>query len=356
VVPVIQSEERYAAALLDQLRAQDIRVRAEDGKLQLDAPSGALTAEIREQLARHKHMLLDFLASVGRLAERPRAIVPLQQNGAGIPVFAAGGHNGDVFCYRLLSSHLGADQPFYGLQPPGVMPGSEPLGSVPELATYFADQITGFAPRGPCVIAGFCAGGTVAWELACELHARGMQVERLVLFASPYPAWFRAGPQRRVRVAAKAAVIAKHARALSALPWRAWRQYFISHVAERQARRAREDEEERAAQEDAVMSARRRVENATLAAVREYVPRPYAGRVSLFVPDRRWGAAGGPGRGWRRVAPGAEEYYGSEGCTGDNILRSPHAAVTAQLFAQSSSGARTPQLTRVPPNGVVQPQ
>jgi thioesterase domain-containing protein len=98
--------------------------------------------------------------------------VPLQANGPRVPVFGVAGHNGDVFCYRILAQCLGEEQPFYGLQPPGLDGEGEPLERVQDLAAYFARQILAFRPAGPCTLAGFCAGGTVAFELAQQLAAR----------------------------------------------------------------------------------------------------------------------------------------------------------------------------------------
>ncbi len=55
------------------------------------------------------------------------ARLPLEAAGTRTPIFAVGGHNGDVFTYRALALHLGPDQPFFGLQPPGLEEGSQPL-------------------------------------------------------------------------------------------------------------------------------------------------------------------------------------------------------------------------------------
>ncbi|HKB81588.1 MAG TPA: thioesterase domain-containing protein, partial [Burkholderiales bacterium] len=127
--------------------------------------AGVLTAELRDQLKRRKREILEYLLKAGTLARQQRAIVPLQPRGTRTPVFAVGGHNGDAFCFRALVQHLGEDQPFFGLQPPGVDGHGEPLASVEELAAYFAAQIRAFRPNGPCIIAGYC-GGTIAFELA----------------------------------------------------------------------------------------------------------------------------------------------------------------------------------------------
>src|SRR5688500_2882316 len=107
-------------AFLAELRSRDIRIRAEGDRLQLDAPTGALTPELREELRQRKDEILAFLQTAETLARQQRAIVPLQPLGTRAPVFGVGGHNGDIFCYRALAVALGKDQPFFGLQPPGL--------------------------------------------------------------------------------------------------------------------------------------------------------------------------------------------------------------------------------------------
>jgi hypothetical protein len=101
-----------------ELRSRDIQVSDEGDALRLNARPGALTPELRDRLRERKADILDFLRSAKALAAQPRALVPLRQHGAGAPVFAVPGHNGDVFCWREVAQHL--DHPFYGLQPPGL--------------------------------------------------------------------------------------------------------------------------------------------------------------------------------------------------------------------------------------------
>src|SRR5258708_39594275 len=107
-------------SLLATLRDRDILVWAEGDQLRCSAPTGALTRDLRDELRLRKSELLSFLRSASSLAKQQRAIVPLQPQGKQPPIFAFGGHNGDVFCFRSLARHLGEDQPFFGLQPPGL--------------------------------------------------------------------------------------------------------------------------------------------------------------------------------------------------------------------------------------------
>jgi thioesterase domain-containing protein len=313
-----------AAAFLSELRRRDIQVSAVGGQLRCTAKEGALTPELLEQLRRWKNDILKALASGQALAAQERAIVPLQAGGARTPVFAVPGHNGDVFCYRALAERLGGDQPFFGLQPPGVDGEDAPLGRVEDLAACFARQIRAFQPRGPYIIAGYCAGGTVAYELARQL---GASVNLLALFGSPYPAYFRFPAQLLQRIAEHAARLGGLARDLAVRSPAECRRYLAERLRMRRERlRARA-----AAAADPVQVLRGRVERATLVAVRAYAPLRSAGRVALFLPSRQWDAA----RRWRSVAPQAEEYVGPDGCGSQDMLREPNAGAFAELFREA---------------------
>jgi thioesterase domain-containing protein len=321
-----------AAALLSELRRRDIQVRAVGDQLHLAAKAGALTPELRDGLRRHKHDILKALASAQALENQERAIVPLQQSGTRIPVFGVPGHNGDVFCYRALAQRLGADQPFFGLQPPGVDGLERPLERIEDLAAHFARQIRAFRPQGPYVIAGYCAGGTTAFELAQQLARGGASVPLLALFGSPYPAYFRFPAQFLQRVAEQAVRLGGLARDLAVRSPVEWRRYLAERLRRRRERVAAQAE----AALDPVLAPRRWVEQSTLAAVRAYTPRPYAGRVALLLPSRQWDGS----RGWRSVAPRAEEYFGPDGCGGHDMLREPHAAALAGLFESAVQRCR----------------
>lgn len=315
-------------ALLAELRRRDLQVWADGDQLRCSAPAGVLTPEVREQLRRHKHVILDFLRSAEALARQQRAIVPLQPRGAHVPVFAVPGHSGDVFCYRALAQHLGDDQPFFGLQPPGVDGRSEPLRRVEDLAAHFAAQIRAFRPDGPCVIAGYCAGGTIAVELARQLLHQGAAVSFVALFASPYSTWYRFLPQLREHVAQKIESARKHLRALAALSNAERRHYITEDLRQRNARRAAR----RNAAPDPVLIVRARVEAATLVGVRRYVPPSFAGRVKLFLPSQEWLRPGNALLRWQRVARDSETYCGPDGCTGDRMLLEPWVSVIADRF------------------------
>lgn len=317
--------------LLEELRRRDIELRVDGGQLRCSAPLGALGPDLREQLQKSKNDIIEFLTMAQAAATQQAAIVPLQPLGSLPPLFGIAGHNGDVFCYRALARQLGVSQPFFGLQPPGLDGRSEPLTTVEALAAYFAAQIRAFQPAGPCAIAGYCAGGTVAFELARQLQEQGTRIRLVALFGSHYPLWYRPLPQLRYKLALQAARIDKHWRVLLASSCQEMYRYVADKLQQR--KRQREAEEEAAA--NPLRRRRAGVEVATMAAVARYTPGYFSGRVCLLLPNARWQYANDRQLGWPAGAAAAvEEYCGPDDCDGYGMLQPPYVATFAELFRQ----------------------
>ena len=303
------------AEFLSELRRRDVEVAIDGDELRCSARAGALTPELLDRLKERKTDILDFLRQAKTLAAQARAIVPLQSRGTGVPVFAVPGHNGDVFCYRLFARHC-PEAPFFGLQPPGLDGRDRPLTRLEDLAGYFAAQIRAAHPGGPVIIAGFCAGGVVAFELARQLESAGTPVRFLALFGSPYPTFFR--PLRRTWNG-----LGGHVRKLVARSSGGSLAYLAERVRERKLRR-----------DDPLLALRVEVERATIAAVRGYTPGHFPGRLCLFLPTNAWARTRFGAPLWRRVARTCEEYPGPDGCGADDLLIEPHAGALAALFRQ----------------------
>ena len=333
-------------AFLEELRSRDIRIWADGDQLRCTAPTGVLTPELREQLRQRKTDIVDFLRSAQTLVRQERAIVPLQPQGKRAPIFGVPGHNGDVFCYRFLAQQLGNDQPFFGLQPPGADGQREPLTCIEDLAAYFATQIRAFRPDDAYVIAGYCAGGTIAFELARQLLEHGATIRFVALFTSPYPTAYRALSQLRQRVAGQVERVSTHARALLSLSNRERRQYVIQRLRDRKARRSAPPPPP-----DPVEVLRAKVQAATIVGLRRYTPRHFDGRLGLFLPNQGWLRPGSPMLRWRRVARETETYVGPDGCPGDEMLLEHYVAGIADLFRscrdELESGRLTPRAAAI---------
>lgn len=320
------------AAFLEDLRSLDVDVWCEGDQLRCNAPPGVLTPALCDQLRARKAAILAFLRRAERAAHQPRSIVPLQPAGSRWPVFAVGGHNGDVFCYRKLAECLGDDQPFFGLQPPGLDGEVEPFTSVEGLASHFADHIRASGTRAPAVIGGYCAGGAIAFELARQLVKTGYPVAFVALFAGRYPAWFRPITQARHKALYYLDRVQAHARVFRRLTNdRRWR--YAGEVIGRLA--ARKEPPPSVALEDAPMIQRAKVQRATMMGVRNYSPVFYPGRLVIFLPSPRARRRSEGLLRWHGLANQVDEYCGPDGCEGDTMLAEPYVPTIAELFRRA---------------------
>ena len=324
--------------LLAEVRSRDIELRADGERLRCDAPAGALTPELREQLRSRKSEILEFLRTAESLSRQQEAIVPLQPRGTRPPVFGFPGHNGDVFAYRDLALRLGEDQPFFALHAPGLDGRSEPCARVEDFVAYFAGQIQAFHRSGPCIVAGYCAGGPVAVELARELGRRGIEVSFVAMFGCVYPPSQRLLRQGLYWVKRTGLHLKQLARPAS-LAERA--RYLRGRLAARhRAFRAERSPDPSDALPEVMFRFKRAYEKAFF----RYLPRSFSGRVCLLLPHRHWLSGADQALlwpdgalGWRAVASRVEAYYGPDSCNPDRMLLEPDAAHFAELFRQCSS-------------------
>ena len=309
------------AALLSRLRTRDVRLWIEGEQLKCSAPVGALDAGLREALAVRKQEIISFLRQAEALKAGPASIVPIKADGSRPPIFAVSGHGGDVFCLLPLARHLDPEQPVIGVQPPGLDGSTEPLTSVQALARYEIEQIRRYRPHGPYLIAGHCAGGTLAFEVAQQLIAAGQEVALLALIGSPFPPTF--GHQAPLWDR-----LSRYAKALTPGGFKRRRRLRL------------ERQKTEAMVSSAGLPSRQLVESATVAAVCNYSPQPYRGRIDLFVTADKWHQA----HLWRAFAGTLREHH-LEDFEVDDLLLGPNVSRLAASLQgtldqlQSTGGA-----------------
>lgn len=113
---------------------------------------------------------------------RRSAVVAIQPSGSKRPFFCVHPSNGSVLCYVDLARNLGPDQPFYGLQSPGLDSDLESFGSIESMAAHYVEAMRATQPQGPYLLGGWSMGGLVAYEMGRQLHARGEGVGLIALF------------------------------------------------------------------------------------------------------------------------------------------------------------------------------
>jgi pimeloyl-ACP methyl ester carboxylesterase len=114
-------------------------------------------------------------------------LVPVQVSGAKPPIYFIHGLSGVMPLGRFLTRSLGPDQPFYAINATGIDGRGTMPSSVKDMTLTYVKEISDAQPRGPLLIAGMCAGGLAAMEVASELLARGREVGPVILVDPPTP-------------------------------------------------------------------------------------------------------------------------------------------------------------------------
>lgn len=125
--------------------------------------------------------LAQAIASTEAEEERS-ALVKIQPSGTRPPLFFLHPIGGEVLGYAALARHLGADQPFYGIQARGLDGKQTPFSDMNAMAAHYIDEVRRVQPVEPFLLGGYSLGGVIAFEMAQQLYARGYrQIEVLIL-------------------------------------------------------------------------------------------------------------------------------------------------------------------------------
>ncbi len=237
------------------------------------------------------------------------SLVAIQPEGSRPPFFCVHGVGGNVVGFRDLARHLGSDQPFYALQPQGLDGKRECLTSIPEMAERYIQEIRRIQPEGPYRIGGYSFGGLVAYEMAQQLEAQGVETALLALFDT-YPGKMESrGSQLKN---------------LFSLPFREQATFVLkkgSFVMMTLRKRL-----------ELQMLPRplRNVRQACAKAAATYDVQPYSGRVTLFrVREKSVGSLNDPYAIWWRVAAGGVDL---REISGDHLslLKEPQVRFLAE--------------------------
>ncbi|PWU16006.1 MAG: hypothetical protein C5B50_14295, partial [Verrucomicrobia bacterium] len=110
-----------------------------------------------------------------------QSLVQIQPRGEKPPLFLVHGAGGGMFWgYSNLVKHLGAGQPVFGFQSRGLDDGVE-HESIAKMAAQYIAELRIVQPHGPYYLGGYCFGGNVAYEMACQLQAQGQSVALVAL-------------------------------------------------------------------------------------------------------------------------------------------------------------------------------
>jgi len=131
------------------------------------------------------------IIQINDLTPNPTYLTPIQTGGEKPPLFCVPAAASTAMRFKLLSKHLGQNQPLFGFEYPGMDGNSKPMTSIPEMAQVFNLELMKIQPQGPYYLAGMCYGGNVAFEMAQQLTISGHRVAFLGILDSNY------APRRR---------------------------------------------------------------------------------------------------------------------------------------------------------------
>ncbi|MFQ4142702.1 non-ribosomal peptide synthetase [Chlorogloeopsis sp. ULAP02] len=128
---------------------------------------------------------VEKLADILQQKESPalwQPLVAIKSNGEKPPLFCIHGADGNIIVFHNLAVYLDADQPVYALQPFG-LDGKKPFHTkIEDMASDYITEIRTIQSEGPYLLAGYSAGGTIAFEMARQLVAQGEKVDLVALF------------------------------------------------------------------------------------------------------------------------------------------------------------------------------
>jgi thioesterase domain-containing protein len=245
---------------------------------------------------------------------------------------------------------MGADQPFYGLQSPGLDGETHPLGSVEEMAACYVAEMRRVQPEGPYLIGGWSLGGAIAYEAAQQLIQQGQEVALLAIIdygiagqsISPVESVevepvevesveneeigedmlihlledYNLAPEvRYLPPDQQLAYLVKRAKELKRLP----PDFEIEHAMRYL-----------------------QVYKANVVACHMYLRkmRPYPDRITLFRATDDDDTPDDPAKGWRRFAQGGVEVYDVSGTHLSIVLEEQNARGLAEQLSQSISQAK----------------
>ncbi|MGE5612116.1 MAG: thioesterase domain-containing protein, partial [Bacillota bacterium] len=230
------------------------------------------------------------------------SVLALQPKGSRPPFFCLPGIGGHVIGFRELANLVGPNQPFYGLQPQGLDGTEPPHTRIEDMAEYAIEQMQRIQAHGPYFIGGYSAGGVVAYEMAQQLQQKGETIGLLVLLDTRAPGYRPIAP-----FAVRIGLHLKHMLHLTLSDqFRYLRDHLLSRLRQFDGAARKELLSYLPDAGDSLSRTIQDVAGTFAEALRRYVPKPYAGRITLLGAAQRpqWLGASfdDPSLGWSQLA------------------------------------------------------
>jgi thioesterase domain-containing protein/acyl carrier protein len=248
------------------------------------------------------------------------------------PFFCVHGVGGEVTSVATLARHLGVNQPFFGIAASSRKANTSV--TIEEMAAEYVQLVRNTQAHGPYCLGGYSMGGSIAYEMACQLHSHGEDVALLaILDHCPPPIRYRASrftPSKSARFVGNFVrwtwddVIASRAPS-SGLP------SLWSRLCRRVCHRVSPNEEaNRVFDLSRLPEPIQTMVTSNYQALSEYLPSEYPGKVVLFrARTQPLFGVQDDDLGWKALARGGVEVVRVPG-NHDTCLREPHVFILAR--------------------------
>ncbi len=273
------------------------------------------------------------------------SLVPLRVNGTASPFFCIHAVGGNVLEYNKLVQYFDSDHPFYGLQAVGLDGNTAPLTSIEEMAAHYLQEIRQLQAHGPYYLGGRSFGGSVAFEMAQQLHDQGERVALLAMLDTYPLGWLKLFSEAEAQEFQQKFLrlrFNQHCRNLLALNLKGKVHYVLSK-AQFKTRRIKNiwwqlKKKFTQNSDSSLDNILRKIEEINYLAVRKYVPQTYAGKVTFFCAQAEVSVAENI-TGWQHLATGGVEIVRIPG-DHQTMIKEPQVQELAQQLTLALSRAK----------------
>jgi amino acid adenylation domain-containing protein len=271
-------------------------------------------------------------------------LVTIQPEGNLPPFFCIHPIGGGVVGYYQLSQNLGCNQPFYGIEARPDDIHDPAMSHIKTMASKYILAIKTVQPKGPYYIGGYSYGGTIAYEMACQLQAQGETLGLVAMLDNPAPKCGYNNPRLSRKFFIGFYKNLSH--------W--WNDFWEISSQERTGRiRRKLAQYKKKSLNNGEIDLRNLVDNVSpipqdyqtlmvkqFQAYELYQPSPYQGRVTLFrTPRQPLFCSYDPYLEWEKLAKGGVELIMIEG-SHRNILFEPFVKVLAEKLKSALSATQ----------------
>jgi len=228
------------------------------------------------------------------------SLVPIQPVGTRLPLYIVHGAGGNVVNFYGLTTRIGADQPVYGVQAQALEANQPALLRMEDMAAHYLKEIRRIQPNGPYHFLGYSFGGIVVLEMAQQLHNAGEEVGLLGMLdtrAKDYTPEMpkKSGSEKLEKRGWLSGFFRSNQGHGSG---KAWAEFFLKDMDERRVRYMTTIAAKLFTTLPAFL---KNTHEINAVAARNYRPKPFPGKLTLFRASKQTNVNIPPDNGWSPI-------------------------------------------------------